>query len=43
LVAALYELAWAYNIEREKTGWFFASPTGLGMLGLDAMPPAPEL
>jgi hypothetical protein len=43
LVIALYELEWAYNIEREKTGWIFASPTGLGMLGLDVMPPAPEL
>ena len=43
LIPALYELEWAYQVEREKTDWIFASPTGLGMLGLDAMPAAPEL
>ncbi len=43
LIAALYEAEWAYYAEREKVGWFFASPIGLGMLGLEAVPPAPHL
>ena len=43
LVAALYTAEWAYYAEHEKTGWWFASPTGLAMLGLGPPPPAPEL
>jgi len=43
LVDALYEAEWAYYAEREGVGWFFASPIGLGMLGLEGVPPAPDL
>jgi hypothetical protein len=43
LVAALYTTEWAYYAEDEKTGWWFASPTGLAMLGLGPPPPVPEL
>ncbi len=43
LVAALYTAEWAYYAEHEKTGWYFAGPTGLAMLGLEPPPPAPEL
>jgi hypothetical protein len=43
LVDALYEAEWAYYADREGVGWFFASPIGLGMLGLGPMPPAPDL
>jgi hypothetical protein len=47
LVAALYTSEWAYYAEpkkkRTKTGWFFASPIGLAMLGLGPSLPAPEL
>ncbi len=43
LVAALYEAEWAYYADREGVGWFFASPIGLGMLGLEEVPPAPDL
>jgi hypothetical protein len=43
LTAALYEAEWAYCAERDKAGWFFVSPLGLGMLGLGAVPPAPDL
>lgn len=43
LMAALYEAEWAYYAEREKSGWFFASPLGLGMLGLAVAPPPPAL
>lgn len=43
LVAALYRAEWAYYAERDQTGWFYASPIGLGMLGLEEIPPAPEL
>jgi hypothetical protein len=43
LVAALYTAEWAYYAEHEKTGWWFASPTGLAMLGLGPPPVAPEL
>jgi hypothetical protein len=43
LVDALCEAEWAYYAEREKVGWIFASPIGLGMLGLEAVPPAPDL
>jgi hypothetical protein len=43
LVAALYTAEWAYCAEHEKTGWWFASPTGLAMLGLGPSPPLPDL
>ena len=43
LVAALYTSEWAYYAEHETTGWWFASPTGLAMLGLGPPPPMPEL
>jgi hypothetical protein len=43
LVAALYTAEWAYYAEREATGWWFASPTGLATLGLGPPPPAPDL
>lgn len=43
LVAALYTAEWAYFAEHEKTGWWFASPTGLAMLRLGPPPPMPEL
>jgi hypothetical protein len=43
LVAALYTAEWAYYAEHEETGWWFASPTGLSMLGLGPPLPAPEL
>jgi hypothetical protein len=43
LVAALYAAEWAYYAEHEKTGWWFASPTGLAMLGLGPPPPVPDL
>ena len=43
LVDALYEAEWAYYTEREGVGWFFTSPIGLGMLGLEGVPPAPDL
>ena len=43
LVAALYTSEWAYYAEHEKTGWWFASPTGLAMLGLGPLPPAEDL
>jgi hypothetical protein len=43
LVAALYTSEWAYYAEYETTGWWFASPTGLAMLGLGPPPLAPEL
>jgi hypothetical protein len=45
LVAALYTSEWAYYAEakKDKTGWFFASPVGLAMLGLGPSLPAPEL
>lgn len=44
LVAALDTSEWAYYVEpKKKTGWFFASPIGLAMLGLGPSLPAPEL
>jgi hypothetical protein len=45
LVAALYTSEWAYYAEAktDKTGWFFASPIGLAMLGLGPSLHAPEL
>ena len=43
LVAALYTSEWAYYAEHETTDWWFASPTGLAMLGLGPPTPMPEL
>jgi hypothetical protein len=43
LVAALDTSEWAYYAEHETTGWWFASPTGLAMLGLGPPTPMPEL
>ena len=43
LVAALHTAEWAYYAEHEETGRWFASPTGLSMLGLGPPLPAPEL
>ena len=43
LVAALYITEWAYYAEHKKVGYLFASPIGLGMLGLEPPPPAPDL
>ena len=44
LIAALYKSEWAYLAEPNKTkGWFYASPTGLAMLGLGPTLSAPEL
>jgi hypothetical protein len=43
LIDALYSAEWAYYGEHRNAGWVFASPPGLGMLGLEEPPPAPEL
>ncbi len=43
LLTALYEAEWAYRDEHKNDHWFFASSLGLGMLGLQAAPKAPEL
>jgi hypothetical protein len=43
LVSALYTAEWAYYTEQGKIGWFMPSPIGLGMLGLDKVPPIPPL
>jgi len=43
LLAALYLTEWVYDTEHEKTGWWFASPTGLAMLGLGPPLPMPDL
>jgi len=43
LVAALYTAEWAYHAEHEKTGWSYASPIGLAMLGLERPLPTPDL
>jgi hypothetical protein len=43
LVAALYTAEWAYYAEHKKTGWWFASSTGLAMLGLGPALPRPGL
>ena len=42
LLAALYTAEWAYYTESDATGWLFASPIGLGMLGLETPPAAPR-
>jgi hypothetical protein len=43
LLAALYTSEWAYHAEHEKFEWWFASPTGLSMLGLATPLPPPDL
>ncbi len=43
LVEALTVAEWLYYHEHQKVEWCFASPIGLGMLGLEPPPPAPEL
>jgi hypothetical protein len=45
LITALYTSEWAYYAETKtnKTGWFFASPIGLAMLGIGPSLPTPEL
>jgi hypothetical protein len=43
LVSALYTSEWAYCAAPKETGWFFASPVGLAMLGLGPSLAPPEL
>jgi hypothetical protein len=43
LVSALYTAEWAYFAKPKQAGWWFASPIGLAMLGLEPPPPTPEL
>ncbi len=43
LIEALYLAEWLYYTEVAKTGWVFASPVGLGMLGLASPPKLPQL
>jgi hypothetical protein len=43
LLSALYTAEWAYYAERQKVGWVFPSPMGLGLLGLGPLPEAPRL
>jgi hypothetical protein len=43
VVAALYTAEWAYFAEKEDTGWWFASPTGLALLGLGPPLSMPDL
>ena len=43
LIEALSIAEWIYYIEKAKTGWIFASPVGLGMLGLEPPPEPPKL
>lgn len=43
LIAALGTAEWAYRAEHEKTGWYYASPIGLAMLGLESPLPTPDL
>jgi hypothetical protein len=43
LLAALGIAEWIYWDEHKKTAWIYASPIGLGMLGVEKTPPAPEL
>jgi hypothetical protein len=40
LMSALYTAEWAYYDERQKVGWVFPSPMGLGLLGLGPLPEA---
>jgi hypothetical protein len=43
LLSALYTAAWASYDERQKVGWVFPSPIGLGLMGLGPLPEAPCL
>jgi len=43
LLRTLSELEWANYVEHEKREWYFPSSIGLGMLGLEPTPPAPQL
>ncbi len=43
LIEAISLAEWIYYTEKEKIGWIFASPIGLGMLGLESPPPPPQL
>lgn len=43
VTAALAFTEWLYYTERRKEVWLMASPTGLGMLGLEDPPPPPRL
>jgi hypothetical protein len=43
LLSVLYTAEWAYYAERQKVGWVFPSPIGLGLLGLGSLPEAPRL
>lgn len=43
LLSALYTAEWAYYGERQKVGWVFPSPIGLGLMGLGPLPEAPRL
>jgi hypothetical protein len=43
LLSALYTAEWAYYGERQKVGWVFPSPIGLGLLGLGPLSEAPRL
>jgi hypothetical protein len=43
LLEALGTVEWAYYAELEKVGWIYAGPLGLGMLGLEKAPRAPDL
>jgi hypothetical protein len=43
LLSALYTAEWVYYDERQKVGWVFPSPIGLGLLGLGPLPEAPRL
>src|ERR1700733_12063707 len=43
LLSALYTAEWAYYAERQKVGWVFPSPMGLGLLSLGPFPEAPRL
>jgi hypothetical protein len=43
LLSALYTAEWACYDERQKIGWVFPSPMGLGLLGLGPLPEAPRL
>lgn len=43
LVSALYAAEWMFYEEKDRTAWVYASPTGLGMLGLAKIPPVAPL
>jgi hypothetical protein len=43
LLSALYTAEWVYYGERQKVGWVFPSPIGLGLMGLGPLPEAPRL